>query len=250
MNRPWLTKLKNSSQKIFRENLLLSKQCTEAIEVAEEQIQKYRQAFKYEFIGNNLSSSETYSGQWQGFSEFTTGWIEEAVGKLILKLQGSGLQNHSAITPWIAESPQMAVKLMPHYVNRCDFCNYSIGFSNVLYPPTLLATSTPKSFDGFQFLYGSEPIYLHKCSEILLTESPERAALKILGLVRISPDFLVLDAPIFDKAIYTPNKRKKIVAIHSDSFAYRTAKRIFSYKHLQGPRIVAVRIYDRWFNPK
>jgi hypothetical protein len=239
-----------ASQLIFRETLLLSKQFAEAISVADGHIHRYQQAFKNEFTGNELARNETLNGRWRGYSEFPSGWIEEAIGKIIIKMQDSGLQNHMAITPWIAQSPQMAVKLVPHNVNRCDFCNFSIGFSNVLYPPTDTFSSTPKSFEGFQFLYGSEPIYIHKCNANLQTPSRERTALKSLGLVRISPDLLVLETPTFEKATHTLNRKKKAISIHADSAVYRLAKRIFSYKHLQGARIVAVRIYDRWFNPK
>jgi hypothetical protein len=223
--------LAQRSQDIFKKSLLLSKQLSKALNEASIANSMYVNEFKRFETSRGKSKDGFQQKNWIPLARQDRELIPHAVGKLLLSLKDLDESVGFVTAPWIASSPQSAVKLMPHGDKFCPFCKLFIGNANVLVRDRGILLSTDPMVHAKT--YSSEPFLFHECKNWLNSEGQlidYDSDLEKIGLLISSKNTLIPmvigDSQGNPKGIPpTRRRRKKLFKVSKKSRLYRALSR-------------------------
>jgi hypothetical protein len=223
--------LAKRSQNIFKKSLLLSKQIFKTIEEASSENSAYLTEFS-RFEKSLATSKDGFQQKgWIPLARQDRELIPHAVGKLLISLRDLDESIELVTSPWIACSPDSAVRLMPHFEKSCPFCKIDIQNANTFVRNRrVLLSIDPMRYEK---TYSSEPFLYHECSN-WLNRNGKLAAydsdLKSMGLLIRSKNLIIpMDVYGTDVNSWHSNaksvKRKLRLRISKKSRLYRALGR-------------------------
>jgi hypothetical protein len=186
------TEMAKQSQNIFLKSLLLSKQISKTIGEASSANALYLAEFRRFETSRRKDKDGFQQKDWIPLARQDRELIPHAVGKLLLSLRDIDESIEVVSAPWIASSPESAVKLMPHNNSSCPFCKIDIGNANTLVRNRRVLLS--KNAMLHAKTYSSEPFLYHECKNWLNSKSDVvdyDSDLKKIGLLIRSKNSLI-----------------------------------------------------------
>lgn len=243
------------SQNIFRKSLLLSRQISKTLGEASSANALYLGEFRRFEISRRKIEDGFQEKEWIPLARQDRELIPHAIGKLLLSLADLDESIDIVTAPWIASSPQDAVKLLPHTDSTCPFCTLDIGNANTLVRNRRVLLS--KNAMLHAKTYSSEPFLYHECKNWLNSKGEVidyDSDLKKIGLQIRSKNSLipvVVDGNNVNPAGINRKSRKgrRFLKISKKSGLYKAlSRRAKKLKHDSWRRRFLIWVYIKYFS--